>query len=107
MIVYKIATKKNVNIRQFRELLATKLLGLPEDTQINSYSQRGRYNIAVRKNASGISIICACKLCYSNKRRHAARSKARENVNKTTTFCPNCPDQPQLYIESFKILHSK
>ena len=33
--------------------------------------------------------------------------QAQKNLKKTTTHCPNCPDQPQLCIECFKVLHSK
>ena len=29
------------------------------------------------------------------------------NLKKTTTYCPNCPDHPQLCIECFKVLHFK
>lgn len=68
LIVYKVAAKKNVNIRQFRELLATKLLGSEDTTK--SCSQRGQHNVAVRKSVSAVSVIHARKLCYSNKRRH-------------------------------------
>ena len=88
LTVYKIATRKNINIRIFRQLLVAKLLGLSE-------------------NDSGRSIRRAYKLCYANKRRRMDRTKAQKNLKKTTTHCPNCPDQPQLYIECFKVLHSK
>ena len=33
LTVYKIATRKDINIRIFRELLATKLLGLSKNTK--------------------------------------------------------------------------
>ena len=33
LTVYKIATRKDVNIRRFRELLTAKLLGLSENTK--------------------------------------------------------------------------
>ena len=33
LTVYKIATRKDINIRIFRESLAAKLLGLPENTK--------------------------------------------------------------------------
>ena len=88
LTVYKIATRKNINIRIFRQLLVAKLLGLSE-------------------NDSGRSIRRAYKLCYANKRRRMDRTQAQKNLKKTTTHCPNCPDQPQLYIECFKVLHSK
>ena len=108
LTVYKIATKKNINIRIFRQLLVAKLLGLSENTK-NPCPRRNRHNIAVRKNDSGRSIRCACKLCYANKRCRMNRTKAQKNLTtlKTTTYCPNCPDQPQLCIECFKVLHSK
>ncbi|XP_050476748.1 uncharacterized protein LOC126866831 [Bombus huntii] len=104
--VYKIATRKNINIRIFRQLLVAKLLGLSENTK-SPCLRRSRHNIAVRKNDSGRSIRRACKLCYANKRRRMDRTKAQRNLKKTTTYCPNCPDQPQLCIECFKVLHSK
>ena len=104
--VYKIATGKNITIRIFRQLLVAKLLGLSESTK-NPRLRRSRHNIAVRKNDSGRSIRRACKLCYANKRRRMERTKAQKNLKKTTTHCPNCPDQPQLCTECFKVLHSK
>ena len=105
LTVYKIATRKDVNIRRFRELLTAKLLGLSENTK-NPCLRRSQHNIAVRKNDSGKSIRRSFKLCYADKRRRTDRSKTRENLKKTT-YCPNCSDQPQLCIECFKVLHSK
>ena len=106
LTVYKITTRKNINIRIFRQLLVAKLLELSENTK-NPCLRRSRHNIAVRKSDSGRSIRRACKLCYANKRRRMDRTKAQKNLKKTTTYCPNCPDQPQLCIECFKVLHSK
>ena len=106
LTVYKIATRKNINIRIFRQLLVAKLLGLTENTK-NPCLRRSRHNTAVRKNYSGRSIRRACKLCYANKRRRMDRTKAQKNLKKTATYCPNCPDQPQLCVECFKVLHSK
>ena len=106
LTAYKITTRKNINIRIFKQLLVAKLLGLSENIKY-SCLRRSRHNIAVRKNDSGRSIRRACKLCYANKRRRMGRTKAQKNLKKTTTYCPNCPDQPQLCIECFKVLHSK
>ena len=97
LTVYKIATRKNINIRIFRQLLVAKLLGLSENTK-NPCLRRSRHNIAVRKNDSGRSIRRACKLCYANKRREMDRTKAQKNLKKTTTYYPNYSDQPQLCI---------
>ena len=58
--VYKIATRKNINIRTFGQLLVVKLLGLSENTK-NPCLRRSQHNIAVRKNDPGRSIRCACK----------------------------------------------
>ena len=52
LTVYKIATRKNINIRIFRQLLVAKLLGLSENTK-NPCLRRSQHNIAVRKNDSG------------------------------------------------------
>ena len=106
LTVYKIATRKNINIKIFRQLLVAKLLGLSENTK-NPCLRRSRHNIAVRKNDSGRSIRWACKLYYANKRRGMDGTKAQKNLKKTTTYCPNCPDQSQLCIECFKVLRSK
>ena len=106
LMVYKIATRKNINIRIFRQLLVAKLLGFSENTK-NPCLRRSRHNIAVRKNDSGGGIRRACKLCYTNKRRRMDRTKTQKNLKKTTTYCPNCPDQPQLCMKYFKGLHSK
>ena len=106
LTVYKIATRKNINIRIFSQLLVAKLLGLSENIK-NPCLRRSRHNIAVWKNDSGRSIRCACKLCYANKRLRMDRTKAQKNLKKTTTYCPNCLDQPQLCIECFKVLRSK
>ena len=106
LAVYKIARRKDINIRIFRELLAGKLLGLSENTK-HPCLLRSQHNIAVWKNDSGRSIRRACKLCNANKRRRMDRTKTQKNLKKTITYCPNCPDQPQLCIECFKVLHSK
>lgn len=105
LTVYKIATKKNVNIRRFRELLATNLLGLTENT-INPGLRQSQHNIAVRKNDSEESIRCACKQCYADKYRRVGQSETRKNLKKTTTYCPSCLNQAQLCIKCFKVLHS-
>ncbi|XP_015437540.1 PREDICTED: piggyBac transposable element-derived protein 4-like [Dufourea novaeangliae] len=105
LTVYKIATKKDVNIRRFREILASKLFGLSDSTT-SPCSRRRQHHIAVRKNDSGGSIRRACKQCYANKSCQMGRSRTRDNVNKTTTYCPSCPNQPQLCIECFKAWHS-
>ena len=88
LTVYKITTRKNINIRIFRQLLVAKLLGLSENTE-NPCIRRNRHNIAVRKDDSGRSIRRACKLCYANKRRRMDRTKAQKNLKKTATYCPN------------------
>ena len=105
LALYKISTRKDINIRRFRKLLAAKLLGLSENTK-SPWLQRSQRNIAVRKNDSG-NIRRACKLCYANKKRRMNRTKTRKNLKKTTTYCPNCSNQSQLCIECFKVLHSK
>ena len=91
LTVYKIETRKNINIRIFRQSLVAKLLGLSENTK-NPCLRRSQHNIAIWKNDSGRGIRCACKLCYANKRRGMDRTKAQKNLKKTTTYCPNCPD---------------
>ena len=106
LTVYKIPTRKNINIRIFRQLLVAKLLELSENTK-NPCFRRSRHNTAVRKNDSGRSIRRACKPCYANKRRRMDRTKAQKNLKKTVTYCPNCADQPRLCIECFKVLRSK
>ena len=78
LTVYKIATRKNINIRIFRQLLVAKLLGLSENTK-NPCLRRSQHNIAVRRNDSGRSIRRACKLCYANKKRRMDRTKAQKN----------------------------
>ena len=88
LTVYKITTRKNINIRIFRQLLVAKLLELSENTK-NPCLRRIRHNIAVRKSDSGRSIRRACKLCYANKRRRMDRTKAQKNLKKTATYCPN------------------
>ena len=59
LTVYKITTRKNINIRIFRQLLVAKLLELSENTK----------NPCLRpsqKNDSGRSITRVCKLKTSN-----------------------------------------
>ena len=41
LTVYKIATRKNINIRIFRQLLVAKLLGLSENTKISVFDGVG------------------------------------------------------------------
>ena len=81
LTVYKIVTRKDINIGIFRELLAAKLLGLFENTK-NPCIRRSRHNIAVRKNDSGTNIRRACKLYYANKRRRMNRTKTQKNFEK-------------------------
>ena len=78
LTVYKIATRKDINIRIFGELLAAKLLGLSENTK-NPCFRQSQHNITVRKIDSGRSIRCVCKLCYANKRRRMNRTKTQKN----------------------------
>jgi hypothetical protein len=47
----------------------------------------------------------ACKQYYADRSLAVGRSLTRKKIQKTTTYCPNCPDQPLLCIEYFKILH--
>ena len=101
LTVYKIATSKNISIRIFRQLLIAKLLGLFENTKILVFDGVGIIS------SFGRSIRRACELCYANKRRRMNRTKVQKNLKNTTTYCPNCPDQPQLCIRCFKVLHSK
>ena len=91
LTVYKIATRKNIDVRIFRQLLVAKLLGLSENTK-NPCLRRSWHNIAIRKDDSGRSIRRACKLSYANKRRRMDRTKAQKNLKKTIAYCPNCPD---------------
>ena len=55
LTVYKIATRKNINIRIFRQLLVAKLLGLFKNIK-NPCLRRSQHNIAVWKNDSGRSM---------------------------------------------------
>ena len=91
LTIYKIATRKNINIGRFRELLTAKLLRLSQNTK-NHCLRRSQHNIAVRKNDSGRIIRRACELCYADKRCRTDRSKTRENLKKTITYCSNWPD---------------
>ena len=79
LTVYKIATRKSINIRISRELLIAKLLGLSENTK-NPCLRRSQHNIAVRKNDSGRSIKRACKLCYAKTSNKDTR-EFKENNN--------------------------
>ena len=79
LTVYKIATRKSINIRISRELLVAKLLGLSENTK-NPCLRRSQHNIAVRKNDSGRSIKRACKLCYAKTSNKDTR-EFKENNN--------------------------
>ena len=53
------------------------------------------------------ALVRACKRCYNNDRQSMGRWKARETVKRSFTYCPSCPDQPQLCDECFKIVHQK
>jgi hypothetical protein len=41
----------------------------------------------------------ACKQYYADRSLAVGRSLTRKKKQKTPTYCPNCPDQPQLCIE--------
>ena len=79
LTIYKIASRKSINIRIFGELLVAKLLGLSENTK-NPCLRRSQHNIAVRKNDSGRSIKRACKLCYAKTSNKDTR-EFKENNN--------------------------
>lgn len=101
-MVYKIVKKKNINIRDYKELLAEKLLGLSENTT-ESCLQGNQHNIVVWKNNSAINIRRACRLYYSNKKRQTNTDQRKFK----TIFCPNCSNQSQFCIECFKALYFK
>nr|XP_049467028.1 piggyBac transposable element-derived protein 4-like [Anopheles coluzzii] len=67
----------------------------------------GKSSEAIRQDANGKKMQRACKRCYNNDRQSMGRSKARETVKRSFTYCPSCPDQPQLCDECFKIVHQK
>ena len=77
LTVYKIATRKNISIRIFRQLLVAKLLS--ENTK-DPCLRRNQHNIAVRKNDFGRSIKRACKLCYAKTSNKDTR-EFKENNN--------------------------
>ena len=78
MIIYKIATKRiREDFREFRELLAAKLLGLSENIKPCE-----NLNIAFWKNNS-------VHANYVIQIKNDKQSNAQRNLKKTTTFCSN------------------
>jgi hypothetical protein len=106
LTIYEIVTNKKMNIRKFREMLIGKLFELSDNGNRSSSSFCvSRHSISVRRDESGKTIRRACKQCYADRSLAVGRSLTRKNTKKTTTYCPNCPDQPQLCLECFKVLH--
>lgn len=102
--VYKAATNKNINIRTFRERIAKDLLNLTSPQPVS----QSKHIIRKRVDENNKTIRRACALCYAEAKRKFSRKEARKNIKRTTTYCPQCPNTPQLCIDCFpKYAHLK
>lgn len=96
-IVYKEATKKNINIRKFRQRVANDLLDLTSPQAVNP----GKHIITKRVDANNKAIRRSCVLCYATAKKQLDRKTARNHLKKTSTYCPKCPNTPHLCLQCF------
>ncbi|XP_017479891.1 PREDICTED: uncharacterized protein LOC108369310 [Rhagoletis zephyria] len=103
--VYKAASNnKTMSIRTFRERVAKDLLGLTCPQPV----PQSQHIITKRVDENNKTIRRACVLCYAEAKRKFSRKEARKNIKRTTTYCPQCPNTPQLCIDCFpKYTHLK
>lgn len=97
-IVYKKATRRNIQIRRFRLEIASYLLGIPISNQSITVSVKQHFleKQTERKN---------CSKCYSRFASLVGRDEARKKVQKTKFICKNCPECPYMCCDCFNALH--
>lgn len=98
-IIYKIATKSNIGIRQFRENLVSDLLSLSLETtnkpKTNIHTLKTMYDSERKK------VRRMCSGCYAQIKETEGREAARRKGKKVTTYCLNCEQQPFFCLECF------
>lgn len=117
-VIYKMVTKKKINLREFRESVTHDLLELPSAPGLPSASagdirpaaqvsnnRHSTHHIAKRVDENNKKVRRMCVLCYAKKKQSIGRILAKKNVKKPTTFCPDCPKKPQLCFECFAEYH--
>ncbi|XP_029054531.2 piggyBac transposable element-derived protein 4-like [Osmia bicornis bicornis] len=103
-VVYQKATNKNIQIRKFRELIVREWL--ESENARPQAVHKASHRLQIRKNPQGKSIRRMCVRCYTKQRETLQRQDARKNVQKTITYCPECPQSPQLCLKCFNEYHN-
>ncbi|XP_017759096.1 PREDICTED: uncharacterized protein LOC108550015 [Eufriesea mexicana] len=67
--------------------------------------KKATHHLQIRKNLQGKSIRRMCVRCYAKQRQTLERQDARKNVQKTITYCPECPQSPQICLKCFNEYH--
>ncbi|XP_014484795.1 PREDICTED: piggyBac transposable element-derived protein 4-like [Dinoponera quadriceps] len=107
-IVYQRVKNKKMEIRKFRELLVAEWLS-PENSTLDDNRTKTRnvsHKLEIRTNQQGKPVRRMCVLCYRKRRQTAERQEAKKNVKKTTTYCSNCPNSPQMCLQCFNAHHT-
>ncbi|XP_043506135.1 piggyBac transposable element-derived protein 4-like isoform X2 [Polistes fuscatus] len=102
-IVYQKATNQKIKIRKFRELIVREWL---ESENARPHTiEKAFHQLQVRKNPQGKSIRRMCVRCYAKQRQTQQRQEVRKHLQKTITYCPECPRSPQLCFLCFNEYH--
>ncbi|XP_015185948.1 PREDICTED: piggyBac transposable element-derived protein 4-like [Polistes dominula] len=102
-IVYQKATNQKIKIRKFRELIVQEWL--ESENAKPHIIEKAFHQLQVRKNPQGKSIRRMCVRCYAKQRQTQQRQEVRKNLQKTITYCPECPRSPQLCFLCFNEFH--
>ncbi|KAI4476280.1 PREDICTED: piggyBac transposable element-derived protein 4-like isoform X1 [Polistes canadensis] len=102
-IVYQKATNQKIKIRKFRELIVREWL-VSENAKPHII-EKAFHQLQVRKNPQGKSIRRMCVRCYAKQRQTQQRQEVRKHLQKTITYCPECPRSPQLCFLCFNEYH--
>ncbi|XP_048508002.1 piggyBac transposable element-derived protein 4-like [Athalia rosae] len=103
-VVYQKATNRNIQIRKFRELIVREWC--ESENARPQAVKKAPHRLQIRKNPQGKSIRRMCVRCYAKQRETLERQDAKKNVRKTITYCPECPQSPQLCLKCFNAYHS-
>lgn len=108
--VYKNVTKKKIQIRNFREMLAADLLEIPMKVKRPNFQRKSTTNnthhLVERIGPNGKKIRRKCAKCYSKFQMEKGREEARKHSKMVSTYCDECLTKPQLCLDCFNHLHT-
>lgn len=106
-VLYKRATKKKIQIRAFRDILAANLLGHEQHSETPRVptSTTTYHHLAVRIGENEKKIRRKCSICYSKLQKTSGRIVAKNRAKMTHNYCKECPGQPQMCLSCFNEKH--